>query len=271
MYQQLRLWLRKVRAVFSIYFQDSLAYRAQAVIWILTDVLPALVMPLVWLSAYGGRAAIAGYTPSEMVLYYLCMVTLTNFIVAHLMWDVATEIKEGQFSVYLVRPFSYFQTTLIRNLAWRVFRLVVFLPMLVIGVWIYAPHLTQARFEWGITFWLSLLMGHLLSFMLAYALGLLALFFQEVYSVYNVYYIPMLFLSGQLVPISVFPEWLQAASRYLPFQYTVALPTEVLMGRVPDAVAWQGIGMQVVWTVSLYMLSKLFWRKGLLYYTGVGM
>jgi ABC-2 type transport system permease protein len=271
MRERLHWWLRKVWAVFSIYFQDSLAYRGQAVIWILTDVVPALVMPLVWLSAYNGQTSIGGYAPGEMVLYYLCMVTLTNFIVAHLMWDVAMEIKEGQFSVYLVRPFSYFQTTLIRNLAWRVFRLIVFVPMLVLGVWIYAPHLTHARFEWGPTFWISLVMGHVVSFMLAYTLGLLALFFQEVFSVYNIYYIPMLFLSGQLVPIGVFPEWLQALSRYMPFQYTVAMPTEVFLGRMSETLAWQGIGMQIVWTVSLYLLSRLFWRKGLLYYTGVGM
>jgi len=60
MRRRLYLWLRKVWAVFSIYFQDSLAYRGQAVIWILTDVVPALVMPLVWLSAYNGRSAIGG-------------------------------------------------------------------------------------------------------------------------------------------------------------------------------------------------------------------
>lgn len=266
-----RWWLRKVRAVFSIYFQDSLAYRAQAVIWILTDVMPALIMPLVWLSAYNGQSAIGGYRPGEMVLYYLCMVTFTNFIVAHLMWDVAIEIKEGRFSVYLVRPFSYFQMLFISNLAWRVFRLLVFVPMLALGVWLYASHITQTRFNWGTEFWLSLVMGHMVSFMLSYALGLLALFFQEVFSVYNIYYIPMLFLSGQMVPIGVFPDWLQALSRYMPFQYTVALPTEVFMGRVPASLAWQGIGMQVAWTLFLYLLAKVFWRKGLLYYTGVGM
>lgn len=266
-----RLWRRKVRAVFSIYFQESLAYRGQAVVWILTDVVPALVMPLVWLSAYNGKSAIGGYTPGEMVLYYLCMVTFTNFIVAHLMWDIAMDIKEGRFSVFLVRPFSYFQTMFISNLAWRVFRLAVFMPMLGFGILLYAPHVTSVRFEWGITFWLSLLMAHIVSFMLAYTLGLLALFFQEVFSVYNIYYIPMLFLSGQMVPVGIFPDWLQTLSRYMPFQYTVALPTEVFMGRVPEALAWQAIGMQVSWIAFLYLLSKLFWRKGLLYYTGVGM
>jgi len=103
------------------------------------------------------------------------------------------------------------------------------------------------------------------------ARGLLAVFMQDVLSVSHVYYVPMLFLAGQFVPIGVFPGWLQALSRYMPFQYTVALPTEVFMGRVPETLAWQGIGMQVAWTVSLYLLSRLSWRKGLLYYTGVGM
>lgn len=271
MVHRLLVWWGKIQAVFSIYFQDSLAYRGQALIWMSTDILPAVVMPLVWLSAYNGRDAIGGYAPGQMVLYYLCMVTLTNFVVAHMMWDVATEIKEGQFSVYLVRPFSYLQWMFIRNLAWRTFRLLLFMPMLAVFVWLFSAHITQQRFEWGAVFWLSLVMGHVVSFMLSYALGLLALFFQEVYSVYNIYYIPMLLFSGQLVPIGIFPEWLQALSRYMPFQYTVALPTEVFLGRVPEALAWQSIGVQVAWTVSLYLLSKLFWRKGLLYYTGVGM
>jgi hypothetical protein len=87
--------LSKLIALLKIYIADSLAYRASTFIWMLTDVVHCLVMPLVWLSAYGGRDAIAGYNPGEMVTYYVMIAFTTNFIVSHLMWDLAWEIKEG--------------------------------------------------------------------------------------------------------------------------------------------------------------------------------
>ena len=53
--------LRKWRAIFGIYFQDGLAYRASGLIWILTDLVTAVTMPLVWANASKGSATIAGY------------------------------------------------------------------------------------------------------------------------------------------------------------------------------------------------------------------
>src|SRR5271163_4888737 len=105
----LMVWtLRKWWAVFSIYFQDGIAYRASGLIWVTVDLATAVTMPLVW--AHASQAhAIGGFTASDFILYYLCMLFLGSFVTSHIMWELAMEIKEGQFSTMLLRPMSFYQ------------------------------------------------------------------------------------------------------------------------------------------------------------------
>lgn len=266
----LALAARKWRAVFGIYFQDGLAYRASGLIWIMTDVVTAVTMPLVWARAERS-GAIAGFTTSDFVLYYLCMLLLGSFVTSHIMWELAMEIKEGQFSTALLRPISFYQVTFFRNLSWRIIRLTLFAPFFVLLLWAYSGFLADARVFLGWEFWAALVLGHLVSFTFVMMMSMVALFTQEVMSIFELYYIPMLFLSGQLFPIGVLPGWAQSAAKLFPFYYTTGAPTEILIGRVAGSEVYQTLAIQIFWVVLCYGVSKLFWRFGLKHYTGVGM
>lgn len=264
--------LRKWRAVFAIYFQDGLAYRASGVIWILTDVVTAVTMPLVWARANAVQgAAISGFSASDFVLYYLCMLMLGSFITSHIMWDLAMEIKEGQFTVMLVRPISFYQFTFLRNLSWRIIRTGLFLPMFCLLLYAYKGYLGEAHVWLGWQFWLSALLGHLVSFTFVMMMAMFALFVQEVFSIFELYYVPMLFLSGQLFPISVLPSWAAFLAKLFPFYFTTGAPTEILIGRVTGDGITHVLLMQCFWIVFAYIGSRLLWRKGLKHYTAVGM
>ncbi len=262
--------LRKWRAVFGIYFQDGLAYRASGVIWILTDVTTAVTMPLVWAHA-SANGAIAGYNTSEFVLYYLCMLLLGSFITSHIMWELAMEIKEGQFSTALLRPMSFYQVSFIRNLTWRIIRFTLFAPMFVLLLYLFRSYLGEAHLQLGWEFWCSVLLGHLVSFAFVMMMSMLALYTQEAMSIFELYYIPMLFLSGQIFPIGVLPAWAQGLAKLFPFYYTIGAPTEILIGRVAGGAMLPVLGTQCFWVVFCFFTSKLLWRKGLKHYTGVGM
>jgi ABC-2 type transport system permease protein len=264
------LTLRKWWAVFSIFFQDGLAYRASGLIWITTDLVTAVTMPLVWASATQG-GPIKGFTSSDFVLYYLAMLLLTSFITSHIMWELAMEIKEGQFSVVLVRPISFFQYTFFRNLAWRVLRPILFAPIFVVLLWGYRSYLTDASVFLGWEFWASVVLGHLLSFTFVVMMSMLALFVQEATSIFELYYIPMLFLSGQLFPVSLLPTWAQNLTKLFPFYFTTGAPTEILIGRLKGPAMYGALWWQIGWCVFAYLMARILWKKGLHYYTGVGM
>lgn len=266
----MRNWWRQAKAVFAIYVQDSLAYKASAFIWTLTDATTAVTMPLVWAAAVGS-GMIQGYTASDFVLYYLVMLLLTGFITCHFMWEVAYEIREGIFSTYLIRPMDYFQFMLARNYAWRLVRTLIFLPLFGLLILAYWGYVKDATVYLGWEAWVSVLLGNLVSFTFVMAIAMVALFVQEAHAIFELYYFPMLFLSGQLFPVSVLPQWAQQLALVFPFYYTTGLPTEIIVGRVSPQASWPLIGGQVAWVVGCYFLQRFLWRAGLRHYTGVGM
>lgn len=261
---------RKWRAIFSIYFQDGLAYRASGLIWIMTDVTIAVTMPLVWVAAGQGQD-IAGFSGRDFILYYLFQLLLGSFITSHLMWEISMEIKEGQFSTMLLRPVNYYALSFFRNLAWRVIRPTLFFPFFLLLLFAYRSYLTNPTLYLGFEFWLALILGHLVSFAFVMMMSMIALFVQEATSIFELYYVPLMFLSGQLFPISVLPDWARNLAMIFPFYYTSGLPTEILIGRVGANAAWQGIGAQLVWIVFAYAGFRFLWSRGLRHYTGVGM
>ncbi len=262
--------LRHWKALFSIYIQDGLAYRASGFIWILTDVATAVTMPLVWAAA-ARNGMIAGYSQQDFVLYYLCMLLLGCFITSHFMWDVSFEIKEGNFSIYLIRPEPFFSFMFVRNLAWRCVRTALFLPVFGLLILAYGSFLHSAHLHASGVFWISLVLGHVLSFAFVMMMAMLALFTQEATAIFELYYIPMLFLSGQLFPVALLPQWAKSLALMFPFYYTTGLPTEILVGRISSGQALPLIGVQCVWIVVACGLRVVLWRKGLKHYTGVGM
>jgi ABC-2 type transport system permease protein len=263
--------LRKWKAVFGIYFQDGLAYRASGLIWILTDLVTAITMPLVWAKATSATGVIGGFTQSDFILYYLCQLLIGSFITSHIMWEVAMEIKEGQFSTQLVRPMSFYQFTFLRNLSWRIIRTALFAPFFVVLLWLYRGYLHDAHVFLGWQFWGAFFLGHLVSFTFVTMMAMLALFTQEVMSIFELYYVPMMFLSGQLFPVAVLPDWAASLAKWLPFYYTTGAPTEILVGRVSGQDSLRVLMMQAAWIVVCFLLAKVFWAKGLKHYTGVGM
>lgn len=230
----------------------------------------AVTMPLVWIAASKG-GQINGYSSGDFVTYYLCVLLLNQFVQSHFMWDVAFEVKEGVFSSQIVRPIPWLEFMLLRNFMWRCIRLCLFVPWFILFAILYRSQMGGAEFSFGWTFWISFLLGHCVSVMTVLTLALLALFVQEAQSLFEIYYLPMLFLSGQMFPVAMYPGWVQTIAAWLPFYYTVGAPTEILTSRTTGSDALQVICIQVVWVIGLIVAHKIMWRFGLKHYSGVGM
>lgn len=264
--------LRKWWAVFGIYFQEGVAYRASGVIWVMTDLVTGATMPLVWVKATQATGEpIGGFTAGEFVVYYLVMLLVGCFVTSHIMWELATEIKDGQFSMTLMRPMSVYQLTFLRSLSWRVIRPLIFLPFAVALYFAYRSYLGGASIYLGWELWVAVILGHLVSFNFVYMMAMLALFVQEAMALFELYYVPMLFLSGSLFPIAVLPDWARVLALAFPFYFTTGVPTEIAVGRLSGSAAHTLILGQLAWIVGTYLMGRLLWKHGLKHYTAVGM
>lgn len=266
----LALKLRQWKALLAIYVQEGIAYPATGLIWILTDLTTTGIMPQVWASA-ASSGSIAGFSTQDFVLYYLCLLVVSSLVSSHFMWEISFEIREGILSTHLLRPISYFQLIFMRNLAWRIVRTTIALPVFGLVFWLYSSQLSGAQLVMGWEFWVSLVLGHLVSVTFVVAMGCIALYTQEAQSIFDLYYIPYLFLSGSLFPIAMFPEWAQKLAWFFPFYFTVGAPTEILIGRKSGDETLMILAIQVAWIAASYLAYRVLWQKGLKQYTAVGM
>jgi ABC-2 type transport system permease protein len=261
--------LRQFLALAGITMQEVIVYKAQAYIWLFTDVLTALVMPFVWLSAGGNE--FGGYPISQLILYYVVLVMVSSFVTSHFMWEIGTEIREGIFSTHLLRPVSYAKFAIARNLGYRLVRTVLVLPFLVLLIAVLSRHVNYGDLYLGWGAWACLIMGHLVSVMFVLAMSMIALFTEEAETIFELYYFPMIFLSGQIVPVSLFPDWVQSIAQVLPFYYTTAAPTEVLVGRHDSSATVSILIGQAAWIGISYVAYLFLQRAGRKHYAGVGM
>lgn len=86
---------------------------------------------------------------------------------------------------------------------------------------------------------------------------------QEAQLVTQILYLPMLFLSGATIPVSVMPEWLQIVAHFLPATYLFEGIQSILIGGVSLAGDISAVmGLLITLAVSLFAGIKLFrWEK----------
>lgn len=260
---------RKTAAIVQIYLSDCFAYPASTFIWVIADVQTAALLPAVWLAA--GAQTVAGMDHKQLITYYLLSMTFSQFLTCYMMWDIAWDIREGVVTSFLVRPFSYFVTSAARNVAWRVTKTALFVPLGAVVYFCYLGFGSAAQLHPTPAFWASVLLAHTLSFAAAYAVSLTAFWTVEFFSILRIYLTIDAFMSGRLFPLAAFPPAISRAADYLPFRYTNAFQVETIMGQHTQGEIWSGIAIQIAWLLAFILLGKILFERGVRRYAGVGM
>jgi ABC-2 type transport system permease protein len=110
----------------------------------------------------------------------------------------------------------------------------------------------------------------LLNFAVSAVIGTLGLFIESSLQVWELWMGGFMLLSGYLIPLSLFPRWLENAARLLPFAYVQALPVETLLGLRDRHAALVGLGMQWAWVVVAWVVLLWAWQRGLRRYAAYG-
>lgn len=255
--------------VFVIYFKEIFAYPAANIIWVIADAQASIVLPAVWLAT--SSPTIGGIPRESIVTYYACSMMISQVVTCHLMWDMGWDIREGAFSTQLIRPLNHFWLNVSRNVSWRLGKGLLFVPILGILMAVYGARTALHGFNFSAEFFVVLLLAHLLSFCAAYCMALITLWTTEHESILRLYYFPETLLSGRLLPVTALPAWAQSVGEWLPFQYMVYFPTQVLLGQKTGSQILYGVGMQLVWIVVLLCIARVLFVRGVRQYTGVGM
>ena len=103
-----------------------------------------------------------------------------------------------------------------------------------------------------------------------WTLALAAFWTTRVGAINRVYYVALLFLSGQMAPLALLPQPIRILASVLPFRWITSFPVELLLGRVGWQEALTGLGIQAAWIIVCLVLLRLVWKAGVRVFTAVG-
>jgi ABC-2 type transport system permease protein len=260
--------LKAYPALLRAYWERAVTYRAVFVIALLNAAFP-LVMMAIWIGM-AQDGPVAGYTAADFASYYLSAILVRRATGVGIMQDAERMVRTGELSVYLIRPLGVFHHFFARVLASRPLAAAVPAMLVASAALLIPGQQFDLRLLNLLLFGLACGVGLVFEFLMQYLVAGLSFWIVQTQGVSAAYQFVRAFLGGYIVPLALFPPALGAILIWLPFQVSVALPVELLTGRLDLAQGALRLGAGIAWTALAGLGAQIVWSAGLRSYTAVG-
>ncbi len=218
------------------------------------------LLRMVWVALYAHNAA-----PRELPLHAI----LTYSTVALLMGLVMDidqtralheRLHDGSIATDFMKPISVPLYYFADGTGEVLFHAILIVPSLALALLV--VHIDLPSFLTFATFGLSFLIGYLIGFCINFILNCTAFWTLEISAVQMIVTWLTGLLGGELVPLVLFPAFLQPFVYASPFAAMFSTPLLIYVGVIGPERYLAAIGTQLVWLAILGGISTLIWRAG---------
>jgi ABC-2 type transport system permease protein len=249
-------------------FSDATAYRIEFLFEVLGSAfVPAAIQVLLWYALFhiGGAEKVGGYTYHEMLQYTLASILFSQIRGGDHDFELQEMIRSGQLSNYLLRPVGVIDFVWLRGLAPKLFIAGLCLALgVVLSPWV---DLHPARMAGAMV---MALMGNIIHYQLGAALATTAFLWEEAYSVLMVKNMIVGILSGEQIPLTLFPASMSWIWKSTPFYLYVFGPAQYALGRWTTEEFLRNLSVGVIWLAIGWILIRLTWGLGIRRYLALG-
>jgi ABC-2 type transport system permease protein len=249
-------------------FAEAVAYRAEFLVWILSTNMP-LVMLALW-TAVAREAPVGRFAQRDFVAYYLAALVVRQLTGAWVVWELNAEIRQGTLAFKLLRPIHPLLGYACQNVAALPVRMVVAVPVAILLLFTTAGESVTRDPLLLALFPATVFAAWIISFLAMSILGSLAFWFESATSLFDVWLGLFGIFSGYLVPLELYPHWVGAAARWLPFRYMLAFPVELVTGTLSREQVLRELGVQWAFVAILLVATRAAWRLGVRRFSSVG-
>jgi ABC-2 type transport system permease protein len=263
--------LKIFQRLWQVNWAEQWQYRANLIMYLLYWLVSPIIYLAVWTSIATAKGNVSGLTANDFVTYYMTLLIVdqvTSNIVIH---TFAYKVQDGSLSGELIRPIHPMLTNaLVNNIAFKALTMIGFIPIWTVLFFLYKPDFSHVTITTVLTAVPALIMGFLVSFLLSASVTSLAFWTTRVYSIHEFYYALILLFSGQFVPLTLMPKFIQAVAQYLPFQMLIYYPIQIILGKLSQAQIVQGYIVGGIWLIVSIVVFNLIWRNGVKRFSAVG-
>ena len=247
-------------------FKRNLAYKGSFYLFIVCSLFGPFISYYLWMAVYGGSTTgvLGGLTKAEMIVYIFMTYVTSELIMIGISDEISNDVMEGSVAMTLLKPIDYRMSLISKAIGEMIYRFLA--P--VVFVWIGLEMYKALVLGMGVTsiinillYVLSMMMSFFIYVLFDFCFGMMAFVTTYMFGLDMAKNALLGFLSGQLIPISFFPEVFQQAFSFLPFSSMVYTPVMVYLGKYQGGELAFVLGRQFFWIVFLYILGSYLWGR----------
>jgi ABC-2 type transport system permease protein len=263
--------LRALPTLWRVGVAETVAYRAEFIVWMLTTTIP-LIMLALWKSV-ASEGPFQQYSSSDFVAYFLAVLIVRQLTSNWVAWQMFEDIRLGVMSMRLLRPVHPFWAYGISQAAALPFRSVIAIPVALLLLSSSGAHaLTSNPLQLALII-PSIALAWMISFGINFALGAVGFWVTQAMALGGVYFSLYTLLSGYMMPLDImyakFPTLTKLAWA-TPFPSMVAVPVRLLTSDLDNVAVLRLVTMQCAWAIGCLTLAFGVWRRGLRHFEAVG-
>lgn len=253
--------IRKYLQITKITMTNSLVYVWNFLSKNVFFVFIMFVYMMLWKNIYGQKGdTIGGLTINQMI-WYLVITELVTLSRTDIHTQINEDVKSGNIAYFLTKPYNYVYYCFSYFVGEVGIKLLTNGVIgIIIGV-VYAGSLVGFSLSHLPFILLSLILGCTINFFIYMALALTSFWLEENTPFFWIYSKLIFTLGGMLMPIELFPVWLQRIASYLPFAYVTYVPARLTVDFSFDNF-YRQFPIQVVYLIVFFALSMALYRRG---------
>jgi ABC-2 type transport system permease protein len=263
--------MKKYIETAKITFKSEIAYKFNVIIGICLSVLRIILAFVLWSALFKETSKIAGFTFNMMITYYILVSFFSKLDKSDsIVWQLSSEIREGQFSKYLVRPVNplwYFISLSFSKTAFVFFIDAIITALFAVVFYQYISISLNPQVL--LCALLISILGLTFLAFLNYFIAILSFKFLDISS-FNIIKNTMFeFITGAFIPLALFPIWIQDCMRLFPFYYVYYYPSMLIINGDTKLIP---LAFTVLVSWNLFILAVIFFSYKILRrkYEGVG-
>lgn len=242
----------------------DLAYRWHFILTGISNIIYIILIYFLWKAIYLNTDSVLNGLTFEQTFVYLAFACSVDILFrTWTEWEMSREVIAGDMVMTLIKPIDHMVFKFFRSLGPFMFNcLLVTLPTFVILTILFYSHLSLGI---NIFFFIIAIGGaYCISFLFDYIIGLTSFYTESIWGISVTKEVVKLLLAGAIIPLKFFPPLFQQIVMYLPFQAVFHTPLSILTDNdlgIIDYVSM--IGIQLFWIATLFVITKLFYRRAI--------
>ncbi len=251
---------------FKIGFRKSVEYKSYLIGILTTPVFMGVFFYFIWgyiFSVKGGgdpNFLIGGFTFKEMMVYLIIGLLINSARSSDVAQRISEVIKSGDISTYLCRPVNFVKSLLADGIGGKVVNLVMFIVLLIAMTKLFSlPVPTPTILAIFLVYAVMMLLFDIVLYVI---IGGLAFWFVEIWGIRASIEQILWILSGRVLPLSLFPVWMQSFLAFTPFLYLEYTFASLYLGKLGVMEALRALGIFTIWILLLLLLMRWIYKKG---------